>query len=135
MCKRRESHYGSKWIRPEKRLAIYLRDQFQCCYCGKDMHGADPADITLDHVVPVSKNGGNDAMNLITACRSCNSARQDKPVVRFASDDAQVRIRRNRRRVLTKYLKLAKSLIERKSTDEHICKSPITAPFSIGAGR
>lgn len=25
---------GSKWIRPEKRLAIYHRDGFACIYCG-----------------------------------------------------------------------------------------------------
>ena len=26
---------GSKWIRPEKRMAIYLRDGLACVYCGE----------------------------------------------------------------------------------------------------
>ncbi len=38
------------WCRQDKRLAIYLRDGFRCLYCLADLHGADPTDITLDHV-------------------------------------------------------------------------------------
>jgi len=67
--------HGSKWIRPEKRLAIYVRDGFDCVYC----RGVFPlgTDLTLDHITPRSRGGSNDASNLVTCCFSCNSARQD----------------------------------------------------------
>lgn len=103
---------GGKWIRPEKRLAIYLRDRFTCLYCLKDLHDADPRDITLDHVRP--RNSGhvdNSERNLVCACRSCNSARQDKPLSRFAGPETVKHVRRNTRRSLKKYLVLAKDLI------------------------
>lgn len=99
---------GSKWIRPEKRLAIYLRDRFTCPYCLKDLHGADPRDVTLDHIETGHVNHHH--TNLVTCCRSCNSARQDKPLSRFASKDAVAHVRRNVRRSLPRYLKLAKAL-------------------------
>jgi hypothetical protein len=63
--------HGSKWIRPEKRLAIYARDGHACVYCGSEDH------LTLDHVIPRELGGGHEAENLVTACLHCNSARRD----------------------------------------------------------
>lgn len=64
--------YGSKWIRPEKRRAIYARDNFSCTYCG-----ATDLPLSLDHVKPREDGGTHDATNLVTACVSCNSIKQD----------------------------------------------------------
>lgn len=100
-----------QWIRTDKRLAIYLRDRFSCLYCLRDLHGADPADITLDHVVPVSDGGKNAPDNLVTACRHCNCTRQDQPVERFAGRETQAHIHRNLRRDLKPYRKLAKAIL------------------------
>jgi 5-methylcytosine-specific restriction endonuclease McrA len=105
---------GGKWIRPEKRLAIYLRDEFHCVYCGSNLHNADPFDITLDHIKCRSAGGNNSEMNLITACRSCNSSRGDKTIAEYADASTRKAIKRQTRRKLTKYLKLAKALIEDK---------------------
>jgi len=102
---------SGSWIRPEKRLAIYLRDRFTCIYCLADLHDAKPFDITLDHVKTRSNGGHNHESNLVTACRSCNSARQDKPLSRFAGPETIKHIRRNTRRSLKKYVTLAKALI------------------------
>lgn len=66
---------GSKWIRPAKRLAIYHRDGFCCAYCGAAAE--DGAVMTLDHVLACELGGTNEATNLVTACLSCNSAKQD----------------------------------------------------------
>jgi hypothetical protein len=48
-------------------LAIGLRDGFYCKNCGSI------DDICIDHILPVSRGGGNDESNLQLLCRSCNS--------------------------------------------------------------
>lgn len=102
---------GSKWIRKERRLAIYLRDNFLCLYCLRNLHGSDPRDITLDHIKPGHFAGNHHESNLVTCCRSCNSRRQDTPLARFAGPETIKHIRRNLKRSLKSYLKLAKALI------------------------
>src|SRR4051812_39140094 len=106
---------GSKWIRPAKRLAIYLRDEMICAYCGTDLHGARPEDINLDHITPRVNGGSNDEGNLITACKTCNCARGAKPVSQYATAGALVRIKRNRRRSLKRYLVMAKAIMDGKT--------------------
>ena len=72
---------GSKWIRPDKRLAIYLRDGLSCAYCNHSVE--EGARLSLDHITPYSAWGSNDADNLITCCRRCNSARGNRSVRSF----------------------------------------------------
>lgn len=100
-----------QWIRPDKRLAIYLRDGFRCLYCCRNLHGAAPTDITLDHIRCRANGGMNHESNLVTACRACNCSRQDKPLNRFAGRETRADIRRNTRRSLRRYRVLAKALI------------------------
>ena len=100
-----------QWIRTDKRLAIYLRDRFTCLLCLRDLHGAEPTDITLDHVATKSSGGGNGEGNLYTCCRSCNCSRQDKPLSRVAGPEAVSHIRRNRKRNLKPYRKLAQAIL------------------------
>jgi 5-methylcytosine-specific restriction endonuclease McrA len=102
---------GSKWIRPERRLSIYLRDRFTCLYCLRDLHDADPRDVTLDHLTRGHKAGNHHESNLVCACRSCNSQRRDLPLARYAGPETRAHIRRNTRRSLAPYLKLAKAII------------------------
>lgn len=83
---RKERNQGSKWIRQEKRLAIYLRDGLACAYCG---HGVESgATLSLDHVVCHSHGGSNDATNLVTCCTRCNSSRGTRTVEAFAKNVA-----------------------------------------------
>jgi len=108
----RSQHQATgQWIRADKRLAIYLRDRFTCLYCCRDLHDADPADVTLDHLRCQSDGGSNHESNLVTACRACNCARQDKPLARFAGPETRAHVRRNTRRNLRPYRKLAKAII------------------------
>ena len=44
-----------------------------CEYCG-DTHGP----FEVDHIVAVSRGGGNEADNLALACFQCNRAKSDK---------------------------------------------------------
>jgi hypothetical protein len=74
---------GGKWIRPEKREALYKRDSFTCVYCGKSLFDHEGLVLTLDHVVPQELGGTNDASNLVTACKSCNSAKGSKNLRSF----------------------------------------------------
>lgn len=72
---------GMNWLRPVKRLAIYLRDGLACVYCGHSLETG--AKLTLDHLKPYSKGGGNEATNLVTCCNRCNSARGNRSVALF----------------------------------------------------
>jgi HNH endonuclease len=49
------------------RRAVFERDLYRCVRCGTHLA------LTLDHKIPVSKGGGNDAENLQTMCMPCNS--------------------------------------------------------------
>ncbi len=110
------------WIRVDKRLAVNLRDRFTCLHCLKDLAGADPMDVTLDHIIPRADGGSNLEHNVFTSCRSCNCARQDKPLSRFASREASKHIRRNVKRSLKPYLKLARAYFANEVGREDLIK-------------
>jgi 5-methylcytosine-specific restriction endonuclease McrA len=48
---------------------IFLRDSYQCQYCGCEV---TESTATLDHVHPVSLGGKTTWENSTTACKSCN---------------------------------------------------------------
>ena len=78
---------GMNWIRPEKRLAIYLRDGLACCYCGAGIE--DGTKLTLDHIRPYSSGGTNQGTNLVTCCHRCNCSRGKRSWKGFAGAVAQ----------------------------------------------
>lgn len=51
---------------------VFARDNHRCVYCGRT------DDLTLDHVTPLTRGGANTPENLKTACRSCNSSKNNK---------------------------------------------------------
>lgn len=55
------------------RLKIFERDNFTCQYCG-----CSTKKLECDHIIPVSRGGGNEESNLLTACFQCNRAKKDK---------------------------------------------------------
>lgn len=48
---------------------VYIRDNFTCQYCGTKLPSKQ---LTLDHVVPASKQGQKSWHNVVSACRGCN---------------------------------------------------------------
>ncbi|MES3036573.1 MAG: HNH endonuclease [Bdellovibrionota bacterium] len=54
---------------------IYLRDEHTCQYCAQKF---PQKLLTMDHVVPVSKNGQNSWTNVVTACRQCNQRKANR---------------------------------------------------------
>ena len=108
---------GSKWIRPVKRLAIYHRDGLACIYCGATME--EGARLTLDHVVACDLGGGNSESNLVTACLSCNSAKQAKTLKQFLvlladkginPEGIAAQVRKHTARDLAPFLAIAKTI-------------------------
>lgn len=71
----RKKGQGSKWIRKDKRLAIYLRDGMACVYCGETAEESKHP-MTLDHVLACELGGTNKESNLVTCCLSCNSSKR-----------------------------------------------------------
>jgi len=57
------------------RKNLFARDQNKCQYCGKRFATSE---LTLDHVVPSSRGGGNTWDNLACACVKCNSRKDNK---------------------------------------------------------
>lgn len=56
------------------RKNIFFRDNYTCQYCGE----RNIKKMTLDHVVPRSRNGGNSWENLVTCCKKCNVKKRDR---------------------------------------------------------
>ncbi len=109
-----QHQYTGMWIRPDKRLAIYLRDRFRCLVCGANLHHAPANWITLDHIAAQSEVKDNTEGNLFTCCKGCNCSRQDKPLDEAVGGAALGRIRRQVKISLTPYRVLARALIDGK---------------------
>ncbi|WP_395326915.1 HNH endonuclease [Novosphingobium sp. BL-8H] len=60
-----------KWLR----AFILERDGYRCTYCGQ---AEGPFEV--DHIVPVSRGGGDDPENLTCACAPCNRSKSSTPV-------------------------------------------------------
>lgn len=54
---------------------LFARDRHLCAYCGQRF---DFADLTREHIVPVSRGGQDTWMNCITACRHCNGRKGNR---------------------------------------------------------
>lgn len=61
---------------------IKARDGHRCVYCGATQESSG-AHLHLDHLVPRAAGGADTADNLVLACRSCNTSRQDAPLATF----------------------------------------------------
>jgi len=66
-----------KPISKSTRFEVFKRDGFKCQYCGRS---APDVILEIDHIVPVSKGGGNEILNLVTSCVDCNRGKRDKPL-------------------------------------------------------
>lgn len=64
-----------KPMKPSLRFSILKRDDYRCQMCG--VTAKDGAKLEVDHIVPVAKDGSNDADNLQVLCRDCNAGKSD----------------------------------------------------------
>jgi len=54
------------------RFAIYARDGYRCCRCGRKRD-----DLEIDHIYPIAKGGKTTMDNLQTLCHRCNVRKGD----------------------------------------------------------
>lgn len=57
---------------PFSKKNVMVRDNFICQYCGSLKQ------LTIDHVIPVSRGGKSTFENCVTACKNCNHKKSDK---------------------------------------------------------
>jgi hypothetical protein len=59
-------------IPSEVRREVWRRDQGRCTKCGSREN------LEYDHIIPVSKGGGNTARNIELLCQNCNRSKSNK---------------------------------------------------------
>ena len=57
----------------EVRLKALARDGYVCHYCG-----AENKDMTIDHIIPISKGGSHTMGNVRLVHMGCNSKKSDR---------------------------------------------------------
>jgi 5-methylcytosine-specific restriction endonuclease McrA len=55
---------------------LFGRDRHICAYCGN--HFPNTGQLSRDHIVPRSKGGVDDWMNVVSACKRCNTRKGSK---------------------------------------------------------
>jgi len=53
------------------RSNIFIRDFFTCQYCGNSAE-------SIDHIIPKSKGGKHEWLNVVACCKKCNLVKADK---------------------------------------------------------
>ena len=87
-----------RMLRPNRRNLL-LRDEHCCQYCG--IHAAPP-ELTIDHVIPVSRGGNPSSWeNQVVACKRCNSRKAN-----HLPAEVHLRLRRPPRPVVHEYAHL-----------------------------
>ena len=59
----------SDFVPPLSNGYLFRRDQNLCLYCGGEF---ETAELSRDHILPVSRNGTDSWTNVVTACKRCN---------------------------------------------------------------
>jgi hypothetical protein len=115
-------------ISKKARFEVFKRDNFTCQYCG-----AKAPDVILhvDHINPVSKGGGNDILNLITACAGCNGGKSD----RLLSDRSEIEKQRGQLEELNERRQQLEWMLEWRDQLERVEDDTLTALVRDWEGR
>jgi len=68
------------------RRNLYIRDNYQCQYCGCR---PGTKELSIDHVVPISRGGKSSWTNCVLACTNCNFLKADQTLA-----EARLKLRR-----------------------------------------
>jgi hypothetical protein len=122
-----------KNLSKKTRFEVFKRDKFTCQYCG----AAAPAVVLhVDHVQPVAGGGGNDILNLLTACQDCNGgkgARRLDDGGEVQKQHAQLAELQARREQIEMMLQWRETLLAEKHTDVELVANAIAAKANMHA--
>ena len=67
-------HVPRRFRRQVTNTFLFARDDYRCMYCGRTPHEFKHREcLTRDHLIPLSRGGGNEWTNVVTACSTCNT--------------------------------------------------------------
>lgn len=64
-------NYSRPGMTREQKDTVFERDGYQCQACGS------MENLTIDHIVPISRGGSSGKRNLQVLCKGCNGAKGD----------------------------------------------------------
>lgn len=67
-------HVPRRFRRQVTNTFLFARDAYRCQYCHRGQHDLKLREcLTRDHLIPLSRGGGNEWTNVVTACSACNT--------------------------------------------------------------
>jgi len=89
LCVHRAKHlWSAKAMVSNDLESIFVIFGSDCVYCGVDLRHPEIT-ATKDHLIPRSKGGGNEPMNLVPSCLTCNGAKGDLKLEEFVAGDVE----------------------------------------------
>lgn len=86
------SQRGTRYLKTHERRRLrwllWNEQHGFCAICGNEM---ELDEVTIDHIIPVSKGGRNRRANMRAAHLHCNSKRRDGPSTPLHCDEVYVR--------------------------------------------
>lgn len=79
--RRRARLYGAEGTHTAQNIRDLLAVQPGCAYCGADIK----TDYHIDHIIPISRGGGNGMDNITLSCPACNRAKGNKTLEEWAA--------------------------------------------------
>lgn len=68
-------------MRPKVKGDILQRDNHTCQFCGERF---EPAELTIDHLIPMALGGLDEPTNYVACCEPCNQRKAAMPLEEFA---------------------------------------------------
>lgn len=72
-------HVPRRFRRQVTNTFLFARDDYRCQYCHRTQADLRQREcLTRDHLLPISRGGGNEWTNVVTACSSCNTRKGNR---------------------------------------------------------
>lgn len=84
---RARREYDQGVITTEHIAHLWVWQQGRCWHCGIAMQKAGkgtPMAASIEHILPLDREGTNGSENVVLACRSCNFSKQDRTILEWA---------------------------------------------------